>query len=683
MCSKTANTVRATLVIILWCLALAITPPTHATTTPDDCTGDDTPALLTALSYPTGSHITRDGLSISVQVTNTTTQTTGALSMSLRTTTSRLTTSKRVSSWLNGKSASARKTHTTTTELTAAPNSRLTLATTVPITSFTTEGSLPTGVYGIEVTVTDDKKHTSTHRSLAISPPTVTQTPAPVFVATPITANRVDPITGYTTPGALLGGLEPGSALHGQLAAARVPGTTWLLDPATFDPRSWRTTPTPLLPDVASHSFSDSEQAALNTWLQDLTTDSRNHESFLLPYFHPRLSGTTTKELSDAYDISNTVWPLSAPNAYLAGQTLTPGNIQTAGSAGTNTIFSPTPLASTDERAAGHRLNVTTDGSQVDIVSTSPTIADIVEPLDTDEPQHCLADDKGAIYTATTAATHLEALTLLASTTKNTSDPLILIFPNTWTGNQADQALLANALLAPSWTTSTSLASITPAVTKHDDIADDPELTGDQPRLTSIDDSISALAATWKTITGVDPTYPSRLHAGLTSSRWNPNTSDYTTTLENAATYIDKLTGAVHIQSGGDLNVISSEVNLPITIVNDLQAEAQVRVKITAKNPRLAPGDTVDVTIPPRSSRVVSYPVEARTDGRTSLTVSVLNTSGDIINQTTDKRVRIRKTWESKALVVVGAALSLFVVVGIARSISRGRRRNKTPEEPT
>lgn len=682
MFSKTVNTVRATLVTILWCLTVAIAPPTHATTTPDECAGDDAPALLTALNYPAGSHITHEGLTVSVQVTNTTKQTTSALSLSLRTTSSALTTPKKITSWLEGNSASARTTHTTTTELTAAPGSTLTLATTVPVTSFTKKEKLPTGVYGIEITVTDNNKHTSTHRSLAISPPTVTQTPAPVIVATPITANRVAPITGYTSPSALLGGLEPGSALHGQLAAARVPGTTWLLDPATIDPRSWRTTPTPLLPDVTSHSFSEGEKAALNTWLQDLTTDSRNHETFLLPYFHPRLSGTTSKELSDAYGISGTVWPLTAQNAYLTTQTITPNNVQTAGTGGTDTIFSPYPLNVDEGGDEAQRLNVTTDGSQVDIVSTSPAIADIVMPLDTAERPLCRATDKGAVYTAATASTHLEALTLLASTTKNTSTPFTLIFPSTWRGDQADQAKLANALLSPSWTTSANLASLTPAVTDISDITVAPELAGTPQRPRNVDDAIADLAATWNTINGVDPTYPSRLHAGLTSSRWSPATGDYATTLNNAAVYIGQLTDAVHIQSGGDLNVISSEVNLPITVVNDLQAEARVRVKITAKNPRLAPGDAVDLTIPPRSSRVVSYPVQARTDGRTSLTVSILNTSGDIINQTTDKRVRIRKTWESKALVAVGVGLSLFVVVGIARSISRGRRRNKT-EEPT
>lgn len=124
------------------------------------------------------------------------------------------------------------------------------------------------------------------------------------------------------------------------------------------------------------------------------------------------------------------------------------------------------------------------------------------------------------------------------------------------------------------------------------------------------------------------------------------------------------------------INFLRNEGRLQITVSNELDQPVHgVRVHVTAPNPKLlVERPTSDpLTLEPGQRGRVQVPVQALASGTVELQAQLVTPSGALLGPPEQVRVRVQPTgtWLLKA---VGVVLGLAVLVGLVRSLRRGRR---------
>jgi hypothetical protein len=143
------------------------------------------------------------------------------------------------------------------------------------------------------------------------------------------------------------------------------------------------------------------------------------------------------------------------------------------------------------------------------------------------------------------------------------------------------------------------------------------------------------------------------------------------------------------VLEGSDVTVVSSQVQLPVTVENKLPQEAQVQVNLRATTQRLVVPGSPLVSVPAESQRRLTVPVRAVANGNTDVVVQLLTPGGEPIGDAVTMTVRVRADWETRGTLVVGAVVGLVLVIGVIRGIRDGRRQRELrspdlePHQPT
>ena len=122
---------------------------------------------------------------------------------------------------------------------------------------------------------------------------------------------------------------------------------------------------------------------------------------------------------------------------------------------------------------------------------------------------------------------------------------------------------------------------------------------------------------------------------------------------------LEALEGRVRIVPGGVTFGGRSGV-LPITVVNDLDAEVAVRVELRASSGKLEITPSVPIIVAPRSSGQVVFPTEARATGIVYVDAQLVTVTGERYGPSVRKRVTVTQYGTVGLLVTVGAAVVLF-----------------------
>jgi len=140
--------------------------------------------------------------------------------------------------------------------------------------------------------------------------------------------------------------------------------------------------------------------------------------------------------------------------------------------------------------------------------------------------------------------------------------------------------------------------------------------------------------------------------------------------------------GLVAAQPGSTLNLINEEAHIPVAVTNEMTRPAHVVVRLEPRDPRLVADDEVALEIPAQQSATAQVPVHAVGSGDVVVDVVLAAPDGTPIDEPTEIRVRVRADWETVGTAVVAGLLVLMLVVGIIRTVRRGRRAPE-PEEAT
>ncbi len=143
------------------------------------------------------------------------------------------------------------------------------------------------------------------------------------------------------------------------------------------------------------------------------------------------------------------------------------------------------------------------------------------------------------------------------------------------------------------------------------------------------------------------------------------------------------LAGAVHVAERGQILVLADRSQLPITVQNDLDLPAVVRIQTRALTGGLAiEQGSIEVTVEPQSQRNVPVPVQSVANGEVTVIVSLASTTGVPLGDPVALRVNVQAGWETAGTIIAGSVVLLVFLVGLVRTVLR-RRGARTGEDGT
>jgi len=138
------------------------------------------------------------------------------------------------------------------------------------------------------------------------------------------------------------------------------------------------------------------------------------------------------------------------------------------------------------------------------------------------------------------------------------------------------------------------------------------------------------------------------------------------------------LSGAVTVEPpAGELNLIATSGKVPVLVTNTLDQAVTVVVALRPYDARLVADETVPVTLEPGSEQLVSVPVHAVQSADVLVAVELRTPDGAVLDDSTEFEVNVRAEWESIGTAVLGGLLALGLVVGLVRTVRRGRSRRR------
>lgn len=260
---------------------------------------------------------------------------------------------------------------------------------------------------------------------------------------------------------------------------------------------------------------------------------------------------------------------------------------------------------------------------------------------------------------------------------------LLAAVPRSFDGDAAGLAERVAALQAAPWVTLAPLSALVATPAPEIGRAALPDRVTDSTEASRLllDDvaehrvELSAFAAIVPDPVSLVRTRDERL-LQVTSTAWRAAPEARATYAANARGSVTELTAMVGVEDGGTVNLISSSGELPITVRNDLDQPVDAVLLLDPRGPALQIPDTsVPIVVEPRSELVVPVPVRALGSADVEIVASLVSLDGAPVGESTTLTVRVRAGWEGLGTAIVAALVGLAFVIGLVRSIRRGRRR--------
>lgn len=144
--------------------------------------------------------------------------------------------------------------------------------------------------------------------------------------------------------------------------------------------------------------------------------------------------------------------------------------------------------------------------------------------------------------------------------------------------------------------------------------------------------------------------------------------------LDAARQTSEQLHSAIQVESGSSVLLVSAGGELPISIQSSLPVDATVTVRMVPGDPRLRAEEVVTTTLRSNTATTVRIPVTAVSNGNVDVHFEVLTADGEVLASGDPFSVRVRADWESTGTIIVAALLMVGFVIGLVRTIRKGRR---------
>ncbi|MCS5717424.1 DUF6049 family protein [Herbiconiux sp. CPCC 205763] len=167
----------------------------------------------------------------------------------------------------------------------------------------------------------------------------------------------------------------------------------------------------------------------------------------------------------------------------------------------------------------------------------------------------------------------------------------------------------------------------------------------------------------------------------LLSNSWVPNEGGWNVAVQGSVDATAKTLGSVQMIDGSNINLLSNQAPLPVTLSNELPYPVTVLVHVTPSNGRLlVEQNDVEVTIEATSRKGAQIPVTAVANGAVTLNIQLLSPTGVLISTPSPVVVNVSAEWETWGTVLFGVLVVIVFGFGIVRNILRRRKKRRTDD---
>lgn len=431
-------------------------------------------------------------------------------------------------------------------------------------------------------------------------------------------------------------------------------------------------------------------------WAATLTSAAAGHEVVLLPYGDPDVAALAHADVPGAWDLAlqrsaeraaGAGLPARADSSLvLPAEALPDATTAAFGARGTPraVVTGPGALSVPDDLTftPSARTTVTTDAGDVTVLVPDARLSSALATgaltgaaADTDAPR----PRDPQLTPATAAQDVLAELAVVTRERPSESRHLLLTVPRDWDADPAVASAQLTALASAPWVRTAPLADLTTdavdAVGRGSLPRTEPAAAEIGPTaLATLESSLlrrgqlAAVAERPEELVG-DTT--AELLAPL-SVAWRTDPSGRAALVDATAQRTAALREVVQVAASGVL-LVSTSSRLPVLVENTLDQAVTVEITLRPSDRRLQADEPVTVTLPPLAQEEVLLPVHAVQSADVDVAVEVRTPDGVLVDDSTALTVRVRAEWEGIGAAVIGGLLALGLVLGIARTIRRGR----------
>lgn len=312
--------------------------------------------------------------------------------------------------------------------------------------------------------------------------------------------------------------------------------------------------------------------------------------------------------------------------------------------------------------------SVTGDDAGTDVLVAHDTITELLSrPVDSPDKELDIQQRIRATTAVITRQLPNRARTVVATTARNADDPEIADRVDAALNERWVQPLSIEDAIEESGE-STARTALPDYVATEGAVTDQEMHT-----LQEAIESTAAMTSALEDSTGIVAQQRSRvLLASALALRQEPQLRS--ALINGVVEEANQLATSVKVEQSAPINVLDRSARLPVRVSSTLEEPVNAIVELIPSDPRLQVDEGVEVQIPAQSATVVEIPVRAVGSGNVSTQVVVKGPNGLIIDDDTLIEVRVRAEWENKGMAVAAVLLAILLIVGITRTIKRGRR---------
>jgi hypothetical protein len=129
----------------------------------------------------------------------------------------------------------------------------------------------------------------------------------------------------------------------------------------------------------------------------------------------------------------------------------------------------------------------------------------------------------------------------------------------------------------------------------------------------------------------------------------------------------------VFVVSGSNINIVSRESKIPVSIQNNYDRQVRIRVHTSAPDPAVTVAEYVSITIPANSRKDALVPISILSGGEYKLNVW-LTTFNDIrVGETVSMDLTVNPDIEVMIIIAFGSLIAVLIVLGAIRMSRRSK----------
>ena len=129
----------------------------------------------------------------------------------------------------------------------------------------------------------------------------------------------------------------------------------------------------------------------------------------------------------------------------------------------------------------------------------------------------------------------------------------------------------------------------------------------------------------------------------------------------------------VFVVSGSDINIVSRESKIPVSVQNNYDRQVRIRVHTSSPDPAVNAVNYVSLTIPANSRKDALIPISVLSGGEYKLKVWLTTFTDIRIGQTVSMKLTVNPDIEVMIIVIFGSIIAILLGLGVLRMTRRNK----------